>query len=81
MWREQGESQVWAIRCLQLTIDSGASTHTSAAWNDRSASVKVWALFGNMEGNGSAVWREVLDVSAGLDMARDITRVLATFDD
>jgi len=34
-----------------------------------------------MEGDGSAVRHKVLDISAGLDMTREIARVLATFDD
>ena len=34
-----------------------------------------------MEGDGSAVRREVLDEFTGLDMAREVARVLATFDD
>ena len=79
MWSEQDERQVRVIRSLQLTVDRGTAAHASAAWNDNSASVKVWARFGDMEGDGSAVRREVLDESAGLDMAREVARVLATF--
>jgi hypothetical protein len=33
-----------------------------------------------MEGDSSTVRCKVLDVSAGLDMAREVARVLATFD-
>lgn len=81
MWSEQNEWQLWAICCLGLTIDSGAPTHDSSAWNDNFTSVKVRVRFSDMEGDGSATWREVVDVSAGLDMARVVTRVVATFDD
>ena len=72
-------TRVKVIRSSQLTIDSGAAAHASAAWNDNSTSVEVWVRFGDMEGDGSAVRGEVFDESAGLDMAREVARVLATF--
>jgi hypothetical protein len=80
MWTERDERRIWVMRSSQLTIDSRAAAHGSAAWNDNSTSVEVWARFGDMEGDSSTVRCKVLDVSAGLDMAREVARVLATFD-
>ena len=57
---------------LQLTINSGAAAHAPSTWDNSSASVEVWARSGDMEGDRSAVWREVLDISTGLDVAREI---------
>ena len=34
-----------------------------------------------MEGDGGTVRREILDISEGLNMARDVVRMLATLDD
>jgi len=65
---------------LQLTINSGAAAHAPSTWDNSSASIEVWARSGDMEGDRSAVRCEVLEISAGLDMARKIARVLATFD-
>ena len=65
----------------QLTVNSGAATDISPAWDDSSTSVEVWARFGDMEGDGGTVRREILDKSAGLNMARDVVGMLATLDD
>lgn len=40
----------------------------------------MWVRLSSMKGNGGAVWREVLDVSAGLDVLREVTGVLTAFD-
>ena len=67
------------IQTVLLTVYSGTPAYTSAARNDSSASIEVGARFSDMEGDSSAVRREVLEESAGLNMKRDVTRMLATF--
>lgn len=70
-----------AVRCLQLTIHSGAAAHGSAALKDGGTSVEARAWLGNMGGERGGVRREVLDGSAGLYVTRDVARVLATLDE
>ena len=66
---------------LELTINCGTTSHGPTTWNNKSPSVEMCALFGRVAGSSRAVWSEMLTASAGLKVAREIARVLATFED
>jgi len=73
------------VRCsasyIQHEINSGTTSHCPTTWNDSSTSVEVRAWFSNVTGEGCAAWSEMFNISTGLNMARDIARVLATLED
>ena len=66
---------------MELTINCGTTPHGPATCNGNRASVEVCAWFGNVVGNGCAVWSEMFTASGGLKVARVIVRVLATLED
>lgn len=74
------ETWVRVVRRLRPTINSRTAAHSPTALYDRSTSVEVHARLANLGGEGGGVRRNVLDISAGLYMVREVARVLATLD-